>query len=242
METGEVDPAGPAPGGAMNIGAVITRLATEFPDVTVSKIRYLESSGLLEPERSPAGYRLFSADDVVRLVWILRQQRDHFLPLKVIRSMLLDGVDVALAEPPEGADVRPFRERGRSGGMGSVSVSLGELATMGGLDVEVARDLEKHGLIVGIQAGRTVVYDGDAMLVVRVAARFVQHGFDVRHLRMYLVAAQREAGILEQVLLPLRRRGAGRSGGAARRLLDELADAGAALHDLLLRRSLGPST
>ena len=242
METGEVDPAGPAPGGAMNIGDVITRLATEFPDVTVSKIRYLESSGLLEPERSPAGYRLFSADDVVRLVWILRQQRDHFLPLKVIRSMLLDGVDVALAEPPEGSDVRPFRERGRSGGMGSVSVSLGELATMGGLDVEVVRDLEKHGLIVGIQAGRTVVYDGDAMLVVRVAARFVQHGFDVRHLRMYLLAAQREAGILEQVLLPLRRRGDGRSGGEARRLLDELADAGAALHDLLLRRSLGPST
>jgi len=242
VETGEVDPAGPAPGGAMNIGDVITRLATEFPDVTVSKIRYLESSGLLEPERSPAGYRLFSADDVVRLVWILRQQRDHFLPLKVIRSMLLDGVDVALAEPPEGSDVRPFRERGRSGGMGSVSVSRGELATMGGLDVEVVRDLEKHGLIVGIQAGRTVVYDGDAMLVVRVAARFVQHGFDVRHLRMYLVAAQREAGILEQVLLPLRRRGDGRSGGEARRLLDELADAGAALHDLLLRRSLGPST
>jgi len=95
---------------------------------------------------------------------------------------------------------------------------------------------------VGIQAGRTVVYDGDAMLVVRVAARFVQHGFDVRHLRMYLVAAQREAGILEQVLLPPRRRGVGRSGGEARRLLDELADAGAALHDLLLRRSLGPST
>ncbi len=102
--------------------------------------------------------------------------------------------------------------------------------------------LEKQGLIVGIQAGRTVVYDGDALLVVRVAARFVQHGFDVRHLRMYLVAAQREAGILEQVLLPLRRRGDGRSGGEARRLLDELADAGAVLHDLLLRRSLGPST
>ena len=226
----------------MNIGDVITRLATEFPDVTVSKIRYLESSGLLEPGRSPAGYRLFSVDDVARLTWILRQQRDHFLPLKVIRSMLLDGVDVALAEPPEGSDVRPFRERGRSGGMGSVSVSRGELATMGGLDVEVVRDLEKHGLIVGIQAGRTVVYDGDAMLVVRVAARFVQHGFDVRHLRMYLVAAQREAGILEQVLLPLRRKGVGRTGSEARRLLDELAAAGAALHDLLLRRSLGPFT
>ena len=113
---------------------------------------------------------------------------------------------------------------------------------MGGLDVQVVRNLEKHGLIEGIEAGRTVVYDGDALLVVRVAARFVQHGFDVRHLRMYLVAAQREAGILEQVLLPLHWKGVGRAGGEARRLLDELAAAGAALHDLLLRRSLGPFT
>ncbi len=242
MATGEVDPAGPAPGETMNIGGVITRLALEFPDVTVSKVRYLESSGLLEPERSPAGYRLFSVDDVARLTWILRQQRDHFLPLKVIRSMILDGVDVATAEPQETTAVRPFRERGRSDDLGSVSVSLEELATMGGLDVQVVLALEKHGLIVGLAAGRTVVYDGDALLVARVAARFVQHGFDVRHLRMYLVAAQREAGILEQVLLPLRRKGGGRSGGEARRLLDELADAGAALHDLLLRRSLGPHT
>jgi DNA-binding transcriptional MerR regulator len=242
VATGEVDPAGPAPGRAVNIGDVITGLASEFPDVTVSKIRYLESSGLLEPGRSPAGYRLFSVDDVARLTWILRQQRDHFLPLKVIRSMLLDGVDVTTAEPQESSDVRPFRERGRSGEIGSVSVRLEELAAMGGLDVQVVRDLEKHGLIVGIEAGRTVVYDGDALLVVRVAARFVQHGFDVRHLRMYLVAAQREAGILEQVLLPLRRKGVGRAGGEARRLLDELAAAGAALHELLLRRSLGPFT
>ena len=111
---------------------------------------------------------------------------------------------------------------------------------MGGLDVQVVRDLEKHGLIEGIDAGQTVVYDGDALLVARVAARFVEHGFDVRHLRMYLVAAQREAGILEQVLQPLQRKGDGRSRGEARHLLDELADAGAALHDLLLRRSLGP--
>ncbi|MGZ0185847.1 MAG: transcriptional regulator FtsR [Acidimicrobiales bacterium] len=238
MAASEVDSAAPA--SAMNIGDVITGLASEFPDVTVSKIRYLESYGLLEPERSPAGYRLFSVDEVARLTWILRQQRDHFLPLKVIRSMLLDGVDLADSGPEESADVRPFRESGRTGNLGSVSVSLEELAAMGGLDVEVVRDLEKHGLIVGIEAGRTVVYDGDALLVARVAARFVQHGFDVRHLRMYLVAAQREAGILEQVLLPLRRRGDGRSGLEARRLLDELADAGAALHDLLLRRSMGP--
>jgi len=78
----------------MSIGEVLTRLEAEFPDVTVSKIRYLESRGLLEPERSPAGYRRFSVDDVARLTWILRQQREHFLPLKVIRSILLDGVDV----------------------------------------------------------------------------------------------------------------------------------------------------
>ena len=103
----------------MNIGDVITGLASEFPDVTVTKIRYLESYGLLEPERSPAGYRLFSVDDVARLTWILRQQRDHFLPLKVIRSMLLEGVDLADSAPEESVDVRPFRESGRTDNLGS---------------------------------------------------------------------------------------------------------------------------
>ena len=240
MAAGDADPGGPAPSGSMNIGEVLTGLEAEFPDVTVSKIRYLESRGLLEPERSSAGYRRFSADDVARLTWILRQQREHFLPLKVIRSMLLDGVDVTAVEPPEPSRVQPFRERARSDDLGSVSVSLDELATMTGLDVEAVVELERLGLLEGREAGRTVVYDGDALLVARVAARFVEHGFGVRHMRMYLVAAQREAGILEQVLQPLQRKGDSRSRSEARHLLDELADAGAALHDLLLRRSLGP--
>ncbi len=240
MAAGDADPGGPAPSGSMNIGEVLTGLEAEFPDVTVSKIRYLESRGLLEPERSSAGYRRFSADDVARLTWILRQQREHFLPLKVIRSMLLDGVDVTAVEPPEPSRVQPFRERARSGDLGSVSVSLNELATTAGLDGEAVDEVERLGLLEGREAGRTVVYDGDALLVARVAARFVEHGFDVRHMRMYLVAAQREAGILEQVLQPLQRQGDSRSRSEARHLLNELADAGAALHDLLLRRSLGP--
>ena len=119
---------------------------------------------------------------------------------------------------------------------GSRAVSFG----WDGLEVETVDELERLGLLEGREAGTSVVYDGDALLVARVATRFAEHGFDVRHLRMYLVAAQREAGIIEQVLRPILREGDGRSRAEVRRLVDELSDAGAALHDLLLRRSLGP--
>ncbi|MEE3353861.1 MAG: MerR family transcriptional regulator, partial [Actinomycetota bacterium] len=128
----------------------------------------------------------------------------------------------------------------RVGDLGSVSMSRDELATAGGLEVESIDELERLGLLEGREAGTSVVYDGDALLVARVAARFAEHGFDVRHLRMYLVAAQREAGIIEQMLRPILRDGDGRSRAEVRRLVNELSDAGAALHDLLLRRSLGP--
>ncbi len=195
---------GAGPDSLLNIGEVMTRLEAEFPDVTVSKIRFLESRGLLTPGRSPSGYRQFAEADVARLTWILRQQRDHFLPLKVIGDLLAEGRDLA-----EKSD--------RSG-----------------------KPLRKEARVRGLEIGASVVYDGDAVLVARVATRFAEHGFDVRHLRMYLVAAQREAGIIEQVLRPMLREGDGRSQAEVRQLVDELSDAGAALHDLLLRRSLGP--
>ena len=225
------------PDGALNIGEVLTRLEPEFPEVTVSKIRFLESRGLLAPGRSAAGYRQFAEADVARLTWILRQQRDHFLPLKVIGDLLAEGRD--LVEEGDGSE-RPFTEEARVRDLGSVSMSREELATATGLEVETVDELERLGLLEGREAGTSVVYDGDALLVARVAARFAEHGFDVRHLRMYLVAAQREAGIIEQMLRPKLREGDGRSRAEVRRLVDELSDAGAALHDLLLRRSLGP--
>jgi len=237
---------------SMNIGEVITFLEAEFPEVAVSKLRFLESEGLVRPRRSTSGYRRYDEDDVARIIRILRLQRDQHLPLKVIAGLL---------DQPEPTDmgggvVPAFRDsvgrRGRTTGTrtadvalaGSVSVSKGELASMVGLDEETVAELERLGLLRGREAGTSTVYDDEAILVGRVAACFVGHGFDIRHLRMYLVAAQREAGLLEQLVGPLLGvdgEGPGRPLTEARRLVDELADAGSALHELLLRRELGPA-
>ncbi len=224
----------------MKIGEVLERLVDEFPDVTISKLRYLESEGLVRPDRSPAGYRRYTDDDVARLTWVLRQQRDRFLPLKVIAEMLEKGQDVDQGEG-DGDTVPAFRERVLRRSTGSVSVSLAELARIVGLDEAVVVELERIGLVEGRSAGTATVYDDDAVLVARVAACFLDHGLDVRHLRGYLVAAQREAGLLEQVLRPLT---AGRGDDSAsvaemRRRADELLDAGSALHEMLLRREMG---
>ncbi len=234
----------------MNIGEVITCLEAEFPEVTVSKLRFLESEGLVRPLRSASGYRRYDEEDVARITRLLRLQRDQHLPLKVIAGLL---------DQPESTDradgvVPAFRDslgrRGRSTGSrtvdgtlaGSVSVSRGELASMVGLDEETVSELERLGLLRGREAGTSTVYDDEAILVARVAACFLGHGFDIRHLRMYLVAAQREAGLLEQLVGPVvgvDGEGSGRPLAEARRLVDELTDAGSALHELLLRRELG---
>ncbi len=223
-------------GERFGIGEVVTRLEPEFPDVTVSKVRFLESQGLVAPERTETGYRRFCEDDVARLVWILRQQRDHFLPLKVIRAIL----DESGGQPPAPSEeeVRPFREQGAALA-GSVSVTMAELSEASGVDLDTLRVLEEAGLIEGHPVGSTAVYDDDALLVARSASTCIDLGLDVRHLRMYLVAAQREAGVLEQILLP-RLRGDDRASLAAvRAQLDELVEAGGQIRDIMRRRSMG---
>ncbi len=223
----------------MNIGEVLQILEEEFPDVTVSKLRYLESRGLVRPERSPAGYRRYTDADVSRLTWVLRQQRDRFLPLKIIAEILEDGY---MEDTEEGGSVSvpAFREQIVSPSSGSVSMSRSELARMVGLGEEVVGELERLGLIEGRSAGRTRVYDDEDVLVARVAACFLGHGLDARHLRGFLVSAKREAGLLEQLLHPLAlERGKGEIAvSEVRRLVDELLDAGSALHELLIRREL----
>ena len=233
----------------MNIGEVIALLEAEFPDVTVSKLRFMESEGLVRPARSASGYRRFEADDVARITRALRLQRDRHLPLKVIARMLdeddSDPDDLGDGSGVGGVFWERLAQRGRGSVGGSVSVSLGELAAMVGLDEDMVSELERLGLVRGREVGSSTVYDDEAVLVGRVAACFVGHGFDVRHLRMYLVAAQREAGLLEQLVGPVSGRGGsgdsahGRSLSEARQLVDELTDAGSALHELLVRRELG---
>ena len=220
----------------LGIGKVLERLQEEFPDLTLSKIRYLESQGLVRPGRSASGYRQFTQSDLTRLVWILRQQREYFLPLRVIRE-LLDRAG-GVVPPPEsevgGSQARPDQERM----VGPVSMTLEELAVTLGVLPDVVARLEHHGLVAAQSAGRTRVYDESALLAARLAVRLLSLGLDVRHLRMYLIAAQREAGVLEQLLVARVASGDSASRESAQHDLEEGVEAGSRLHHLLLRRSL----
>ena len=223
---------------SFGIGEVLSRLKPEFPDVTVSKIRFLEAQGLVDPGRTAAGYPRFGEDDLARLVWILRQQRENFLPLKVIGE-LLERAGGVTPDTDTGSDVRPFREHGARTVAGSVSITLEELANAAAVSTATVGQLEKMGLIEGHAVGSITVYDDDALLIARLAAVCLGHGLDVRHLRMHLVAAQREAGVLEQILRPRLRGDDKRTLAAVRTQLEELVEAGAQIRDVMRRRSMG---
>ncbi len=334
----------------LSIGEVLELIQQDFPDVTISKIRFLESQGLIQPGRTASGYRRFNSGDIERLRWILRQQRDHFLPLKVIRHMLDEGIDrlddgdgtqptlwsrfdesggrdgsddddpdddglddggfdeglgdghvdedpgvgtpgvgasgqgplgmdplgspadsgrptrpvaadppprrvletpadvvAALQEDPRTARPRPPEPRqqreplwaGRPD-VDQPTHTADEICAVSGIDADQLGELERFGLVRGAQRAGEAFYGDAALEVASLAARAAGHGISARHLRMYLVSAEREAGFIEQLAMPLlkQRNPAGRD--AAIELSAELADLGADLHAALLRRELGP--
>jgi DNA-binding transcriptional MerR regulator len=332
----------------LSIGEVLSLLRDDFPDVTISKIRFLESQGLVDPERTPSGYRKFYEHDVERLRWILRQQREHFLPLKVIRGRLseeaggppadgpmtaeeaVEGQDEGAAAPPppmataavagerrtsltgrtpslfaglHAAEGEPAESGGSPGASptspGEVPASPGggapspgaasaapgtgaaspgaepspapaprgapappgarrqappavppeaedpdtytveELASSGGCEAAVVHELKQYGLIAphAVVAGVSY-YDAGALAVVRAAVEFSRHGVEARHLRMWRNAADREADLYQQVVLPLLRQ---RNPQARRQALDTLAElcaSGAALRAALVERAV----
>jgi DNA-binding transcriptional MerR regulator len=252
----------------MSIGEVLSLLQQEFPDVTISKIRFLESQGLLDPERTPSGYRKFYEPDIERLRWILMQQRENFLPLRVIKDRLEGGPDAepldlegdpsAVAstapapepapEPEPNAEARPSRADRKSqapsgggaldSGPTAISLTRVELAASAGLPDKIITELERYGLITGRPMGRDTLYDEDALVVARLAAGFFRYGVEARHLRMYKVAAEREASFFEQVVLPLVKQ---RNPAARRQAVDnlaELAALGEGLRGAMLRNAL----
>lgn len=365
----------------LSIGEVLALLQEEFPDVTISKIRFLESQGLIQPERTSAGYRKFYEEDIERLRWVLHQQRDHFLPLKVIRKMLEEGVDrydpsrgaqptlftpmseevapsedgdseedeaadaevgrpasevevptepeperprtprspahpavasappspeprrqrsqtaqagaprrsanggkpasgdadggegrrgrpletpadvvAALQEDPRsrGGGRGPSKDRGRPPGAGSElpkgatttpaslpevgarEVTAMELCEQTGLAIEDLAGLERFGLIVSQERAGEACFDDESVAIAHLAARYSAMGVEPRHLRMYLVSAEREAGFIEQLVTPLLKQRNPGSRDAAGELADELASMGAEMHARLLRRELRP--
>ncbi len=345
----------------LSIGEVLSLLQEEFPDVTISKIRFLESQGLLDPERTPSGYRKFYEADIDRLRWILRQQKDHYLPLKVIKDRLDDtgpirtaptaatqaGLDEAngasrgqvpapvpamaaaltaseqraaysavalddrprpgeraapagaaaaaprvVGEPatraperrPAPADsaradvsdvieapsprtpaVAPAddptlllspslpaaeppgtgRARSRAGARaaagheaGAVSLTADELIQASGLSARAVRELEGYGLLESYAVGDATYYDADALVIARTAAGFLEHGIEARHIRSYKVAVEREAGLFEQIVLPLLKQRNPDAKRRATQTVAELMRLGDDMRSVLLRRGL----
>ena len=209
------------------IGAVCEHLRDEFPDISISKIRYLEDQGLIHPRRTRGGYRLFAETDVERLVTILRLQRDEFLPLRVIRD--------ELAAP--GATER---KRRRPGNLGErvEAIELDELCRRAGITLEQAKDLEEFGLLVGSGTGVDKRYaETDADIAV-VCSQLTRYGVDARHLRAFKTAADRQSALLEQLAAPaLRARNAERR-AAGLRDLQSLTELAQELGSLLLWREV----
>jgi DNA-binding transcriptional MerR regulator len=223
---------------------VLEQLRVDFPGVTIPKIRFLEDKGLIKPERTPAGYRKFSAADVDRLRYVLRMQRDHYLPLKVIGEHL-DAIDRGL-EPPAvgGAAPRVPRALVSTDGLPSaddfvpqatVRLSRKELAAESGLDEETLRAVEQYGLIDRPSTG---FYDGDALMVAKTVAEMSRFGIEPRHLRAYRAAADREIGLFEQVAAPLLRQRNPEARARAQESVRELAALSVRLHATLVRAGL----
>lgn len=282
-----------------SIGEVLSLLQVDYPDITISKIRFLESQGLLNPERTPSGYRKFHEEDIERLRWILLQQRDHFLPLKVIKERLAAG-DLSDG-PPDG--VLPFERtssrpgsadgpeavstsgvedaatRSRTSAVGSlvegptpekpaprgrkrhptghtkgdptpvpdgvddpappeVALSPEELSAQSGLSPAEIAELERFGLICRTSMGTVESYDEEALVVARLAAGFARFGIEPRHLRMYKVSADREAGLFEQLITPLLRQRRAAARDQAVEMLEELAELADDLRAVMVRASL----
>ena len=218
-----------------SIGEVINKLRADFPDLTVSKVRFLEAQGLISPTRSPSGYRMFGEADVERLRYVLSEQRDHFLPLKVIKSKLTSwdrGEDTAT---PRDSGPAPEAYFGSAG----ISMAVDELCRASGLSREQVEELIAQGVLTPLDLpdGRQVFRDED-LAIARSAYRLFARGFEGRHIRSLRLAADREVDLLAQLATPLLRHRNPKNRRRAAELLADGASAGAQLQENLVRARL----
>ncbi|MGH3770320.1 MAG: transcriptional regulator FtsR [Pseudonocardiaceae bacterium] len=240
----------------MSIGSVLSQLRADFPDVTISKIRFLESEGLVQPERTAAGYRQFSGADVERLRYVLAAQRDHYLPLRVIKEHL-DALD--RGEPEGSSARRPERcsdsrwpraprpplsalpdvstEPDLSEGLAAdvVRMTQEELLAAAGIGKAVLAELEQFGLV---RPGPAGFYDTDALLVAKTARAMTDFGLEPRHLRSFRASADREVGLLAQIVTPMSRQRDPDARARADEVVRELAVLSLRLHALLVKIGL----
>jgi DNA-binding transcriptional MerR regulator len=225
---------------SITIGAVCKALAQEFPDISISKIRYLEDQKLLAPRRTPGGYRLYTPGDVARLRTILRMQRDEFLPLRVIRQELAAGrgEDTAATGqlPRDGA--RPWRAgvsvREPSGALYSIEDVLEETHA----DAKLVRELEEYGVVKGELRGGVRYFDETEREIIRAVTELARYGVGGRNLRVFRSSADREANLLQQILAPSLRSRNPQRRREALEALENLAAVATHLKHLLLIRDL----
>ncbi len=216
------------------IGEVISELREEFPEVSVSKLRFLEAQNLISPARSPSGYREFADSDVERIRYILRQQRDHFLPLKVIKSKLTswergeDAGSLPEGTPPEAYFAAP-----------GVSMTPADLAKAAGLSRKQLAALVEHGVLepLRLDGGKEVFRDED-LVVARAAHRLLRNGLEARHLRAFRLAIDREVDLLHRLTEPMLRHRNPENRRRAAEILADSAQAGRDLSEALLRAEL----
>jgi DNA-binding transcriptional MerR regulator len=227
---------------SLTIGAVCKALSQEFPDISISKIRYLEDQKLLMPRRTPGGYRLYSGNDVSRLRTILRLQRDEFLPLRVIRQELATGrTETEVASPQAGSDARPgaalrrltfsLRDKG-------ALYSLEDVVEETGAERRLVAELEDYGIVAGEMRANVRYYDETEREIIRAVTELSRYGVAGRNLRVFKTSAERESGLLQQILAPsLRSRNPERRKEAVE-ALENLAAVASHLKHLLLVRDL----
>ncbi|MEI6406671.1 MAG: MerR family transcriptional regulator [Actinomycetes bacterium] len=225
----------------LSIGEVLSKLRGDFPDITISKIRFLESEGLIDPQRTPSGYRKFTNVDLERLRYVLQAQRDQYLPLRVIKENL-DALDRGLepAATPGGlavprlATVDGEFAPAAFAQESDLRLSREELLQASGLDDAQLSELESFGLV----AIRGRHYDGDSLAVARAVAEIAAFGIEPRHLRSFKSAADREVGLVEQVITPLLRQKGADAKARAEEVQRELASLSVRLHAALVRAGL----
>ena len=219
----------------LSIGEVLVSLKTEYPDITISKIRFLEGEGLIEPERTPSGYRKFYSDDVNRLRKILKMQRDEYLPLKVIKDRLVRESEDAqparaeqdapdedeLAEPPAG-----------------LQMSMDEMSTATGVDKDRIAELETYGILSSTTVNGEPSFGGDDYVVLSIVKDFFRYGVEPRHLTMYRHFAERESALFEAIIMPMLRQRNPDARRAATDSLANLAKASRKLKQAMLRSKL----
>jgi DNA-binding transcriptional MerR regulator len=238
IELPEVESEGTPRGKSMTIGAVCKSLAQEFPDISISKIRYLEDQKLLAPRRTPGGYRLYSPTDVQRLRTILRLQRDEFLPLRVIRQELARGRAEEDGEVPKPAERRKTRRASVSVRGGGALYSLDDVVEETRADPALVKELQEYGVIKGEQRAGTQYFDETEREIVRAVTELARYGVGGRNLRVFRSSADREAALLQQILAPaLRSRNPERRKEAIE-ALENLAAVASHLKHLLLIRDL----